>query len=105
MYYDRDTRVMVNQSVNEFYNCFIFKIDALPQDVLFPLGIAETFLNNLSPNVREFLIPEGFQVPPRPLTRTNNQGKQRLLLVRNAAVEAEKKIRVLLPKMFKIGQK
>ena len=32
MYYDRETRVMVNQSVNEFYTWFLFKIDALPQD-------------------------------------------------------------------------
>ena len=30
IYYDRDTRVMVNQSVNEFYPRFLFKTDALP---------------------------------------------------------------------------
>ena len=56
MYYDRETRVMVNQSVHEFYTWFLFKIDALPQDVAFPLDIAANFFNKLSPNVREFLI-------------------------------------------------
>ena len=47
---------MVNQSVNEFYNLFLFKIDALPQDVTFPLEIAATLFNKLIPDVREFLI-------------------------------------------------
>ena len=46
MYYDRDTRAMVNQSVNEFYTRFFFKIDALQQDVSFPLDIAATFFKN-----------------------------------------------------------
>ena len=52
IYYDRQTSIKVNQSVNEFYTRFLFKIDALPQDVTFPLDIAATFFNNLSPDVR-----------------------------------------------------
>ena len=68
MYYDIETRVMVNQSVNEFYTRFLFRIDALPQEVAFPLDIAAIFFNNLSPKIREFLILEGVQVPPRPPT-------------------------------------
>ena len=50
---------MVNQSVNEFYTRFLLKIDAPPQYVAFPLDIAATFFNNLSPAVRGFLILEG----------------------------------------------
>ena len=50
---------MVNQSVNEFYNRFVFKIDALPQDIVLQLDIAAIFFNNLSTRVREFLILEG----------------------------------------------
>ena len=79
---------MVYQSVNEFYTRFLFKIDALPQDVAFILEISATFFSNLSPKVREFLISEGVQVPPRPPTENNHQGNHRLLLVRNAVVEA-----------------
>ena len=30
MYYDKETRVMVNWSVNEFYTKFLLKIDAFP---------------------------------------------------------------------------
>ena len=56
MYCDRETRVMVNQSVNGFYTRFLLKIDALPQDVIFHLDISATFFNNLSPDVRGFLI-------------------------------------------------
>ena len=56
MYYDRETRVMINHSVNYFYTRFLFKIDALPQDVAFPLDMAATFFDNLSPKVRGFLI-------------------------------------------------
>ena len=56
VYYDRETHIMVNHSVIEFYTRFLFKIDALPQDVAFPLEIDATFFNNLSPNIREFLI-------------------------------------------------
>ena len=88
MYLDRETWVMLNQSVNEFYTRFLFKIGALPQDVAFPLDIAGTFFKTLSPYVRDFLISEGFQVPPRPPTENNHQVNQRLLLVRNAAVES-----------------
>ena len=47
---------MVNQSVNEFYTQFRSKIDALPQDVAFPLEIAATFFKKLSSDVRRFLI-------------------------------------------------
>ena len=54
--YDIETRVMFNHSLNEFYTRFLFKIDALPQDIVFPLDISETFFNNLIPDVREFLI-------------------------------------------------
>ena len=43
MYYDKYTQVMVNQSVNEFYTRFLFKIDAFPQDVLFTLYIDTIF--------------------------------------------------------------
>ena len=93
MYYDRETRVMVNLSVNALYTWFLFKIDAIPQDVAFTLDIAATFFNNLSPDVREFLVSEGVQVPPRSPTEYNHQGNKRLVLVRNAAVEVEKKIR------------
>ena len=52
MHYDRETRVMVNQSVNEFYTRFLFKIDALPQYVASPSDIAATLFNDLSPDVR-----------------------------------------------------
>ena len=65
MYFDKENQVMINQFVNEFYTCFFFKIDALPQEVGFPLDIAATFFNNLSPDVRDFLISEGVQVPQR----------------------------------------
>ena len=73
MYYDRNIRVMVNHSVNEFYIRFLFKIDALPQDVAVTLYIAATFFKNLSPDVREFLISEGVQVLPRPPTEKKYQ--------------------------------
>ena len=43
---------MINQSVNEFYTRFFFKIDSLPQEVGFLLDISATFFNNLSPDVR-----------------------------------------------------
>ena len=91
MYYDKETWIMLNQSVNEFYTQFVLKIDVLPPDVVFMPDFATRFSNNLSPNVRYFLISEGVQVHPSIPTETNNQGNQRLLLVRNAAVEAEKK--------------
>ena len=43
IYYYKETRVMVNQSVNEFYARFLFKIYALLHDVILPLYIAEDF--------------------------------------------------------------
>ena len=52
MYYDKENQFMINQSVNEFYTRFLFKIDKLPQEVGFPLNIAATFFKNLSPDVR-----------------------------------------------------
>ena len=48
MYYDRETRVMVNQSVNYFYARLLFKIDALPHDFAFPLYISSTLFNNFN---------------------------------------------------------
>ena len=70
---DKGTQFMVNKLVNEFYTRFLFWIDALPQDVVFPLDIEITFFNNLSPDVRELFISEGIQVTPRLLTQTNHQ--------------------------------
>ena len=54
---------MINQSVNEFYTHFLFKIDTILQEVGLPLDIALTFFNNLSPDVRELLVSEGVHVP------------------------------------------
>ena len=73
MYYDKETQVTVNQSVNDFYTWFIFKIYAIPQDVVLLLDTAATFFKNLSPEMRELLISEGILVPPRPHTETNHQ--------------------------------
>ena len=63
-------------------------MDALPQDVVLTLDIASTFFNNLGTYIRELLISEGVQVPPRTPTETNYEGNQRLLLVIHAAAEA-----------------
>ena len=95
MYYDIETCIMVNQSVNEFYNRFLFKIYALPQDYEFPLETYATFFDNVSHNVRKLFISEGVQVTPIPPTENNHQGNQRLLLVRNVAVETERKTRTI----------
>ena len=84
---------MINQLVNYFYTWFLFKIDALPQEVGFPLEISATFFNNLSPDIRKFLISEGVKVPQRLPTETYHQGNQRLLLFINAVMESEKKTR------------
>ena len=56
-----------------------------------PLDIAADFFTNLSPNIRELLLPEWLQITPSPPTETNHQGNQRLLLVINASVESENK--------------
>ena len=56
IYYDKETQVIINNLVNELYTRFLFKIDALPQDIVLPLDIAANLLNNLSPVVRELLI-------------------------------------------------
>ena len=74
---------MVNQSVNEFYNLFLFKIDALPQYVAFSLDINGIFFNNFSPDIRDLLISEGVKVPPRPSNKTKHLGYERILLVIN----------------------
>ena len=88
MYYDKETRAMVNQSVNEFYTRFLFKIYALPQDIVLPIDILETLFNNLSLYLKELLIQEGVQVTPSLSTETSHQGNERLVLFQNAAVEA-----------------
>ena len=66
-----------------------------PQDVVFTLYITATFFKILSPNIREFLISERVQVPPRTITKIDHQGNHKLLLIRNAAVEAENKTRTI----------
>ena len=77
---------MINLSVNYFYTRFLFKIYALPQDVVFRLDISTTLLKNLIPDMKDLLISEGVQVNPSSPTETNHQGNQKILLVRNAAV-------------------
>ena len=52
MYYDKETQVMANQSINEFYTWFLFKIDALPQDIVLMLDIDTVFLKNFIPEIR-----------------------------------------------------
>ena len=91
MYFDKYNQVMINQLINEFYTQFFFKIEAPLQEVGFPLDISASFFNNLIPDIREFLISEGVQIPQRIPTETNHHGNQRLILVINAAVKAEKK--------------
>ena len=89
MYYDKENQDMINQSVNEFYTRFLFKIYALPQELGFLLDIAATFFVNLIYNVRKLLISEGVKVTQRLPTESKHQGNQRLPLVRNTAVEGQ----------------
>ena len=56
MYSFRETHIMFNKSVNEFYTQLLFKIDAIPQDFSFPLDIDANFFNKISPNIRELFI-------------------------------------------------
>ena len=86
---------MLDQSVNYFYRHFMFNIDAITQDKMFLLDIAATLLTFLSPDVQEFLVSEGVQIPARLTRKTNHQGNQKLLLVKDAAVEADKNNRTI----------
>ena len=95
MYYDKETRVMVNQSVNEFYTQFLLRIYSIQQVVVLTLGITATLLNSLRPDITEFLTSEGVHPPPRPPTKTNHQVNPRLFLVINVDVETENKIRTI----------
>ena len=52
----KETRVVVNKLVNKFYNRFLFKIDSLSQDVVFPLDVSAASFNNLIPYIKDFLI-------------------------------------------------
>ena len=52
---------MVNQLVKDIYTRFLFKIDALPQDVVFSLYIVATISDTLSTDIRGFFISEGVQ--------------------------------------------
>ena len=56
MYYNKETQVMVNNLVNDFYTRFILKIDSLPHNLVLLLDISKTFFNNLRPEFTEFLI-------------------------------------------------
>ena len=56
MYYHKETQVIISQLVYEFYTQFLFKIYALPQDVVLPLYNTKTLFNNMIPGNREFLI-------------------------------------------------
>ena len=57
---------------------------------MFLLDIASTLLTFLSPDVQEFLVSEGVQIPERITRKTNHQGNQRILLLKDAEVKADK---------------
>ena len=65
---------MVNLLLKEFYNRLLLKIDALTQEIVLPLGIYETFFNNLIPNIRKLFISEGVKPPQILLMETNHKG-------------------------------
>ena len=52
MKYDKETRVIVNQSLKDFYNQLLFKSNKIPKELVTLLDINTTFFNNLSPEVR-----------------------------------------------------
>ena len=56
MYYGKYPQVMVKQSINEFHTWFLFKMDALPQEIVSSLDIYKNFFNNLRTEVRELFI-------------------------------------------------
>ena len=96
-HYDKETQVMVNHSINGFHAQFLLKIDALLQNVVFPLYITATFFNNLIPEITFFLTSEGGHFYPRPRTETNNQWNQRLLLIVIVAVKTENNLEAAIP--------
>ena len=62
-YYDKDTWFIVNQSVNEFYIRFLFKVYSLQQYVLFPLDIAENSSTTLVPKWNSYWYQKGSRFP------------------------------------------
>ena len=62
MYYDKETLVIFNKLVNDFYSRFLFNIDSLSQDVLFLFSLMIFFSNNSIPEVLQFLISKWVQV-------------------------------------------
>ena len=54
---------MINQFLKKFYTRFMFDIDALPQDDMFPMDISTTFVTRLSPYFQEFLVSEIIKPP------------------------------------------
>ena len=63
IYYDKETRVMVNQSVNSFYTRFLFKMDTLPQALVFPLYIDAIFLTIWVPTCESSCYEKGTGSP------------------------------------------
>ena len=55
-YYNKETGVMINQSVNDFYSRFLFNIDALLNDELFLMDIAETLFKKITLGFRDLLV-------------------------------------------------
>ena len=52
-------------------------------------------INNFIPDVPDILVSKRVHVPTIPPVKTNYQGNQRLLLLGNAGVDMDKKIRVI----------
>ena len=90
IYLDKKTLVMVKSNQISFIPRFLLNIDTLLQENIFMMDIAGTFFSNLSNYVQEFLVYKVLKVTKISLTKTNQQWNQRLLLVSNALVEAEK---------------
>ena len=63
--------------------------------MIFPLKISVTFFNNLSTNVREFVVSEEVQILPRLKIETNHKGNHMFLLDRNASLETKNKTRTI----------
>ena len=79
---------MVNQLVKYFYTQILFKIDEIPQEIVFLLEIPATFFNKLGTDVWEFMDIRGVPGSHKAANWNQPTGKsEAYFLVWNSAVK------------------
>jgi len=93
--FERSMGKFIHCAALEYYKDFMSHVCTMPRGILYPLDIGATFFNNLSSEIKKMMESGTFEIPQHPHPNVNVVADDRVLAIRDQAIQVEAHLKVL----------